>query len=47
MSALTDNCKRYFSPTHNSDDYHYLMGVMNIVKEAREKKGYNQSELAA
>ena len=42
MSALTVKGKRYFSP----DDYHCLMAVMNIVKEAREKKGYNQSELA-
>jgi len=46
MSALTAKSKRYFSPAHSDDDYHCLMAVMNIVKEAREKKGYNQSELA-
>ena len=46
MSALTAKGKRYFSPAHSDDDYHCLMGVMNIVKDAREKKGYSQSELA-
>ena len=39
MSALTAKSKRYFSTAHSDDDYHYLMAVMNIVKEAREK-GY-------